>query len=171
MGKIIFRAIAAITLDGKIARHTNHFSDWTSQEDKDFLHQMLDAAEVIIVGNTTYKLAVKPLSKRNCLVLTRSVVEIQQVHPLLVYCNPATQPLLELIKKLDYKNVCILGGTEVYSYCLEYDLIDELYLTVEPIVFGDGLPLFNIGHESKWQLRESKELNKTGTLLLHYAKV
>jgi riboflavin biosynthesis pyrimidine reductase len=56
-------AIAAITLDGKIAKHSKHFSSWTSKEDKQFLHAILDACDVIIVGNSTYQMAKKPFTK------------------------------------------------------------------------------------------------------------
>ena len=37
-----YRAYAAVTLDGKIAKHTRHFSDWTSKEDKklEFVHTL-----------------------------------------------------------------------------------------------------------------------------------
>ena len=58
-------AIAAVTIDGKIALDAHSGSAWTSREDKDFLHDMLDTSDVVVVGNNTYKAAIEPLSKRN----------------------------------------------------------------------------------------------------------
>ena len=69
---IKYIAIAAVTLDGKIAKNKDHVSDWTSPEDKVFMRALLDKSDVIIVGNNTYKTAIAPLSKRNCIVLSRS---------------------------------------------------------------------------------------------------
>jgi len=165
-----YLAVAAITLDGRIAKNSHHFSNWTSKEDKDFLHTILDTCDVVLVGNSTYKMAIKPLSKRNCIVLTRSS-QTKRFKPLLTYCNPATESLKEIIQKNRYKKICVLGGTQIYSYCLEHNLIDELYLTIEPITFGLGLSLFETKKSSQWNLKSTKRLNKHGSILLHYKKI
>lgn len=167
MKKSLFIAVAATTIDGKIAHNSHHFSNWTSKEDKVFLHAILDTCDVVVVGNSTYKMAKKPLSKRNCVVLTRSA-KIPKPAPLLQYCNPKKYSLKKIISENQYKKVCVLGGTQIYSYCLENNLLDELYLTIEPITFGYGLPLFETKSQQKWRLISTKKLNKQGSLLLHY---
>lgn len=161
-------AIAAITIDGRIAKDSHHFSNWTSVEDKYFLHAILDRCDVIVVGNSTYQMAKKPLSKRNCLVLSRSV-DNKKINSKLTYCNPAKESLQKIIKKNNYKTIAILGGTQIYSYCLENKLINELYLTIEPISFGYGLPIFATKKQIKWKLNSIKKLNNRGSILLHYS--
>jgi dihydrofolate reductase len=47
--------MAAITLDGKIARNEAHFVDWSSREDKKLFFATSKRAGVIILGNNTYK--------------------------------------------------------------------------------------------------------------------
>lgn len=163
-------AVAAITIDGKIAKNSHHFSNWTSHEDKVFLHVILDTCDAVLVGNSTYKMAIKPLSKRNCIVLTRSL-ENKKNGALLTFCDPAKQSLKKIIKKNKYKKICVLGGTQIYSYCLEHNLIDELYLTIEPLTFGSGLSLFETKRSSRWCLKSSKRLNKCGSILLHYIRI
>ena len=133
-------AIAATTLDGKIALGPDHFSDWTSPEDKAFMRGLLDEAGVVVVGNNTYKTAKEPLSKRNCIVLTGSVETTERVSDKLLYVNPAGADMKEILEP--YSTVAILGGAKTYSYFLQNDLLDELYLTIEPIVFGHGISLF-----------------------------
>ncbi len=163
-------AIAAVTIDGKIALDAGHFSDWTSPEDKEFLHKMLDESDVVVVGNNTYKTAIEPLSKRNCIVFTASVRTSEHKSDILTYCNPASSDCIPLMEK--YKKVAVLGGTQTYTYFLENDLLDELYLTIEPLVFGRGLNLFesekNI--EAHFRLESTKRLNGKGSLLLHYVR-
>ncbi len=167
--KIKVTAIAAISLDGKIALDANHPSDWTSKEDKQFLRSKLAEQSLIVIGNNTYKASQGPLSSRNCLVFSRSVEGTKKVSDLLTYCNPQSPDELKtLLEK--YAQVFVLGGAQVYSYFLDHGLLTDLYLTVEPIVFGTGLSLF--GDEknlnAKLSLESSHELNKQGTLLLHY---
>lgn len=165
--------LAAVTIDGKIARHRHHLSsDWTSRADKKHLRQILDQAEIIIVGNKTYKTAYRPLAKRNCLVLTRSIDKTLQKTDNCLYCNPEKVSLKKILAERGYKNICLLGGTATYSLALAKGLVDEIYLTIEPYIFGSGLNLFDLKIKNKqsYKLISVKKLNKRGTVLLHYKK-
>jgi dihydrofolate reductase len=164
-------AIAAVTIDGKIARSANHFPDWTSPEDKTFFQSMLDKSDVFVIGNNTYKTAEGPLSKRNCVIFTRSVQNTERRGDhLLLYNSSGTTSIESILAP--YRSVALLGGAQVYSYFLERDLIDELYLTIEPIVFGSGINLFQHEGESttRMQLASVRQLNPQGTVLLHYLR-
>ena len=164
-------AIAATTIDGKIALDAEHFSDWTSPEDKDFLHEMLDESDVIVVGNNTYKTAIEPLSKRNCIVFTSSVPISERKSGRLFLVNAQAADVRKILET--YKTVAILGGTQTYTYFLENDLLDEIYLTIEPLIFGRGLNLFESSKniDAPFRLESTKKLNEKGSLLLHYIKV
>jgi dihydrofolate reductase len=161
-------AIAAITLDGRIAAYPGHFSDWASPEDKGLLHGLLDQSDLVVVGNTTYITAAVPLAKRNCLVFSRSPKGIERHNERLSFCDPEKSNLRQLLDR--YKTIAVLGGTQVYTYFLERNWLDEIYLTIEPLVFGNGLPLFESANWNKWpyELIEARKLNPVGSVLLHY---
>lgn len=161
-------AIAAITLDGKIALGPEHFSDWTSPEDKVFMRGLLDEADVIVVGNNTYKTAMEPLSKRNCIVLTASVTTTERRADNLLLWNPAGADYSSVLQ--NYKTVALLGGAKTYSFFLQNNLLHELYLTIEPLVFGRGISLFAHleGPPARFALLSVQKLNEDGTVLLHY---
>jgi dihydrofolate reductase len=163
-------ALAAVTMDGKIAKNAKHFSSWTSPEDKKFMRRELGRSDVIIVGNNTYKTAIKPLSKRNCIVLTTKVKTLSVENANLVLLNPKTANLKSFIKKLGYQTVAVLGGAQTYDYCLQHGMLTDLYLTIEPITFGAGINLFNSlkSKQKNWKFVSVKKLNRSGTLLLHY---
>ena len=163
-------AIAAVTLDGRIAAHEKHFSDWTSAEDKDVMRKLLDGSDVVLVGHNTYKTAIQPLSKRSCIVLTSSVTEVKKESDLVTYINPQYSDLKKILS--EYAIVACLGGTQTYTYLLEHGMLDEIYLTIEPIIFGTGLPLFQTKHsvQQRWNLISMKSLNEHGSMLLHYKK-
>lgn len=163
-------AIIAATIDGRIAYHAEHPTTWTSPEDKVSLRSLLDESGVIVVGRRTYDLAREPLSKRNCIVLTRSVPASEQQNGKMLLLNPAGASLPNALEK--YPTVAVLGGTQTYTYCLENDLLDELYLTIEPVVFGKGLPIFSTDRETEvsFVLRDVERLNANGTILFHYKR-
>lgn len=165
-------AIAATTIDGKIAKGPDHMSDWTSKEDKVFMRALLAKCDVVIIGNNTYKTAIKPLSKRNCIVFSGSVNQPARKSANLLYVNPAKVNFKKLITKSGYKKIALLGGAQTYSWFLENNLLDELYLTIEPLAFGGGVSLFankKLG-DFKFRLFEIKQLNKKGSVLIHYKK-
>jgi dihydrofolate reductase len=183
MKKTEYLAIAAVSLDGRIGAHEKHFSDWTSKEDKKFMRALLEKCDAIVVGNSTYKTAIVPLSKRNCIVLTRSVKTQKRISPNLLYVNPKSVNLKRLVesatiyssawekRKGSGRRIAILGGAQTYAYCLEHKMLTDLYLTIEPVIFGAGIPLF----AGKYKLRKTKvvsvkKLNRKGTVLIH-AKV
>ena len=164
-------AIAAVTIDGKIARYNGHFPDWTSPEDKMFFHSLLDQSDAVVVGNNTFRTAEEPLSKRNSIVFTRTVRDVERRGAKLLFYNPDGPSSLETILE-PYRQVAVLGGTRIYSYFLERNFIDDLHLTIEPIVFGDGLDLFkhDFAATKRFQLVSVRQLNEVGTVLLHYRR-
>ncbi len=166
-------AIAAVTLDGKIAKDSEHLStEWTSEEDKIIFRKLLKECDAVLVGRKTWETAMGHLSKRNCIVLTRSVEGIKKENEKLVFINSKKTDLKTYIINKGYQKVAILGGSQVYTYCLENEMLDELYLTVEPIVFSKGVDLFASQNflEHKFKLVSMEKLNEQGTMFIHYSK-
>ncbi len=163
-----YSIFAAVSVDGKIAAPGFEGAHWTSKEDKKFLHEFLDKSDVVIVGATTYELAKEPLAKRNCIVFSRKK-SMSKKSSKLITINPEKQDIDAYIRSKGYKKIAILGGSQVYSYFLGHDLVDDIYLTIEPILFGSGTPLVaaELGKKSL-TLQSCKLLNKKGTLLLRY---
>ena len=52
----------AITADGKIAKSSDHFPDWTSKEDKKMFVEVTKEHGVVIMGDKTFFTFPKPLA-------------------------------------------------------------------------------------------------------------
>ena len=165
--------LAVQTRDGFIAREPGHSTiDWRSNADATFFTDFLNGLgeeDVIVVGNNTYK-TVRRLSRRNCIVLTRSVTSTAQRNPKLLYCNPEGASLTAALGR--YRTAVLLGGTETYTLFLKQNLIDEIYLTVEPVKFGSGLRLFDSPEDigQLFYLEWTERLSEEGTFLRHYLR-
>lgn len=178
-----YTAFAAITLDGKIARKKNELSfNWTSKEDQKIFQAQLKKFDAVVVGRHTFQTAKARLLKRNTIVLTSLVKTAEETYPHVWMVNYKKVNLKKFIGSLKFNNIAILGGGKVYGYCLQNKLLDELYLTIEPIVFGKGINFFASFSPSplqKGRAREGfktfkllsiKKLNKQGSILLRYIK-
>lgn len=171
MNKPKFIAIAAVTVDGKIARHSKHLPfEWTSRADKAFLRRILNACDAAIMGNNTFKTIKRPNPKRKYVIFTRSIRGIAEKNGR-IYFNSTASSLHRLAANYHWRNIAVLGGTQIYTWFLKKNLLDEFYLTVEPLLFGQGLPLFE-GEtpDRRLKLISMKKMNRQGTLLLHYKK-
>ena len=151
--------IAALSADGFIAKDSGHLADWTSKEDKKFFMETTKKAGVIIMGQNTYETIGKPLPDRLNIVYSYDKeyegVEVTQKNP---------KELLLDLEKRGYKEVAITGGSQIYTMFMEQGLIDKLYLSVEPVIFGKGMTLFNKELDIKLELISSQKLGSQTTL-------
>ncbi len=136
--------IMAQSLDGVIAYDADHAANWTSKEDKQFFISETKKAGVIIFGRNTYKtFGDKPLQGRLNLVMTLDESEKQFEKPGLVEYAVKKEPseILKMLKKRGFKKVFVGGGSMINSLFLDKGLIDELWITIEPKIFGKGLKI------------------------------
>ena len=166
-----FRAYVAASVDGKIAlkEKGKKTIDWTSHEDWKFLQDELAKADAVVVGRNTYDAYRDRLQKRNTFVLTSRVKKVINLGSV-TFVNPKFADIEDLLA--DYRKVAILGAGSVYQFMLERNLLDELYVTIEPLLFGRGQDMFEGGEQkkenTKLKLLSVKKLNQKGTLLLRY---
>ncbi len=168
---MIFRAAAAMSIDGRIADFQGRFHRWGSKEDHRFLLELIERHDILIIGRITFEhMAERGSLPKPAVILTRSPMKFTGAQNLR-FIDPEKIDITNLLKRLKAKNVLILGGTETYTFFLDRNLIDELYLTIEPMIFGRGHSLFNsvLHRPNLFRLEESCVLNKRGTILLHYS--
>ncbi len=159
-------AYVASSIDGRISLTEKSRPTWTSKEDWSFFQKSLSRADAVVVGRNTYEAAASRLKKRNTFVLT-SAKEGLGTTGSVTFLNPKRVDLASVLS--DYREVAIVGGSRVYQEMLDHGMLDELYVTIEPLVFGRGKPMFEGGTKNaRLNLVSVKKLNTKGTLLLHY---
>ncbi len=155
--------IAALTADGFIAKDEHHSAFWTSKADKARFVRLTKEAGVIIMGSTTYATLPRPLKDRVNIVYSRTkTFEGAEV------TNKAPRELLAELEERGFKSAAICGGSHIYDLFMRAGVVDTLYLTIEPVVFGKGITLFKEDMLYQLRLKSVQESAESGTLLMEY---
>ncbi len=131
--------IAALSADGFIARRRDEFADWTSKEDKRRFVERTKRAGVVVIGRTTFETIGKSLPGRRMIVYTSKKITIPGVE----CTNESPQMLIERLEREGVRELAICGGASIYTLFIKSGLVRTLYLTIEPLIFGKGIRLFN----------------------------
>jgi dihydrofolate reductase len=158
--------IAALTADGFIGRNAEHLADWTSPEDKKLFVSLTKQAGTMIMGSRTFATIGRALPGRRTIVYTSkpddfSVEGVEAT-------NESPEVLLQRLTAEGVETVAVCGGASIYGLFMRAGVVNELYITIEPVVFGTGVTLFDAETETTLQLLETRQLNDN-TVLLHYA--
>lgn len=171
--KIIMTMV--MTADGKITKWQDpNIYKWTSKEDQNFFFSLIKKNNLIVMGSKTYDAVQKNIKlqdKKLRIVLTKNPQKYSsdQIPNKLEFSNETPKKLITRLEKRGYKKILLVGGGKVNAAFLKSNLVDELYLTIEPKIFGQGKPLVAEEKLNKsLKLISLKRLNKEGTLLLKY---
>src|SRR6516164_7511571 len=138
------------SLDGIIAKKDNSVS-WldscgdvyekgVSDEDAE------DSVEVIdcfVLGSHTYEHALElgwPYGDTPAVVVTGR--KLPSTRKSVEFCSGDLETLLHEKLAPRYRNIWLVGGAKLSQRFLELGLVDEIRLTIAPILLGDGLRLF-----------------------------
>ena len=161
--------LAALTIDGKLARTSDHFVDWSSKEDKRIFMRTSKEAGVLIIGHNTYKTLPAPLPGRLHIVLTTRTEGKTPVPGQVEFTSAAPPEIVADLAARGYTRAIVGGGGLINSMFLQHDLIDEIWVTVEPLIFGGGIDLFaGVPTDRRARLIHLEQLNPD-TIHLRYS--
>ncbi len=158
----------ATSLDGYIARPDGKL-DWVIGKDDPGYREVGARADLLLVGRRTCERILTfgewPYSEKRTCVFTRRPGQPTVPGVDLLRRDPCR--FLARQKNLPGGDVWLLGGCELNSRLLQAGLIDRLVLSVHPVFFGDGIPLFDPPQVRRLRLTESGT-HPSGVLQLHY---
>ena len=104
---------------------------------------MLASIDALIIGRKTYEVASTvpdPYPGKRVVVLSNSLTSVKTGMELY------TGDLTELVEKLYWegiKHIWVDGGSTISQF-LALQLVDDMTLSVIPVVLGSGIPLFHV---------------------------
>lgn len=169
---------SSVSLDGYIARKDGRL-DWLesinnpNQIDHDY-ETFVSGIDVIIMGRKTYDIILSygiewPYKGKTSYIVSRSSNLPIQTESTYLLNGDIISKIREL-KVMEGKDIWLVGGGKINSLLLNNDLIDEMIISVVPVIIGDGLPLFpDNPKETNLELVDSKNF-ETGIVNLNYTR-
>ena len=180
--------IAQTSLDGFVAGSKGEFDNFLGgEENLEFVCKITDTADAAMFGRISYELlesdwptaAGKPDATKNMIkysnwynsaskiVLSKTLSKDNLKNVVII--SDDLLPEINKIKKQDGKDILIFGSPTAVHQLLDQNIIDNIWLIVHPVIFGEGIPLFRSrDHVIKFTLSLSHQLSN-GTLCNKYA--
>lgn len=169
MKVILYMAISA---NGMIARK-NDKTDWSVDESNAYREKVKECGNLVI-GRRTYELMQEDENKdADTDVLGNPVVIVLTGNSTFKDKKKAKfvktpKEAIDFLEQKGFETAMVAGGSKVDTAFLKEGLVDEIYLDIEPLIFGKGIPLFiPADFEYRLKLLEVKKLSDQ-TIQLHY---
>jgi len=164
----------AMSLDGYIATKDDNidFLSIVEKNGEDYGYfDFVNTIDTVIMGRKTYEKVLSfgigfPHADKECYILTRTEKPAEgNLH----FYNKKLSDLINSLKSKTGKNIFCDGGAETVHLLLQEKLIDEIIISVIPVLLGAGIRLFK-GEEPEQNLKliSTKSFEK-GLVQVHYS--
>lgn len=160
----------AVSLDGFIEGPQGEF-DWCFTDQDYGMTEFLSRCDAIIFGRKSYELMLQyeenPYPTKMKYVFSNT---LQSAAGQATIVNGSIPEAVAQIRQRTAGDIWFFGGARLLEDFMQHDLIDEMHLSVHPILLGAGKPLFSGLRERKHlRLIETKSYD-SGLVQLIYGK-
>jgi len=149
----------ASSLDGYIAKEDGSV-DWLSHCKDSGYNNFYKSIDTVLIGNKTYEQILTfgeyPYKDKNSYIFTKNINQKKKNENV-----EFTSDVKNLTKNLissSGNDIWLVGGADIISTFLNSKFVDEIILSIIPVVLGKGIPLFkNIKLETKLELIKTTE--------------
>ena len=168
------------SLDGFIAKKDNDVSwlETTSAYERgvslsqEEIAAFLKTVDCYVMGSRTYEHALKlgwPYGDTPVVVVSNREWPLESTRKTVEFYSGDLKTLLDENLAPRFRTIWLVGGAMLCQRFLEIGLVDEIKLTIAPVLLGDGLRLFDGPvKEQKWNLKNAVAY-KNGFVELSYS--
>jgi dihydrofolate reductase len=162
------------SLDGKVTKWGEpNVRLWSSHQDQDYYKKVWNESRLIVMGSSTYNAdTFNPSPDHQIIIMTSHPDRYKsyEVPGQMEFTNETPVELSSRFATKGHQQMLVVGGPHIATSFLKEQLIDELWLTIEPKIFGTGE---NFATDAKLdidlRLIQSEKVNDQGTLITKYA--
>ncbi len=166
--------IAVQSINGFITRRDKPGAGFASRDDSNWFAGFLKRMDVVLMGRRTYEASRAFIRGRAAegpprWVFTHDPDRFHEdrIPGNLEFLRLDKVSFLEAVADKGFTRIALCGGPGLSSWFFDHALVDDLYLTIEPLLFTSGTPLLRPAREIACTLQSVRSLSPK-TLLLHY---
>jgi dihydrofolate reductase len=166
--------IFVATIDGKVTKWGEpNVRLWSSHQDQEYYKKVRSQSQLIVMGSKTFNAdKFNPSSSHQIIIMTSQPEKYKslEVPGQIEFTKETPVELISRFINKGHQQMLVVGGPHVATSFLQEQLIDELWLTIEPKIFGMG-DNFATGTKLDINLRliQCEKVNDQGTLITKYA--
>ncbi len=165
----------AVTLDGFIEGPNGEY-DWCFTDQDYGLTEFFSRIDALFIGRKSYEIA-QQYAKENDGIMVPGMPSVkeyvfsnslQQVKDGAILISGDSMAEARKIKEQPGKDIWLYGGAELTDAMMKERLVDELWLSVHPILLGSGKPLFRQQDGRTQLVLLDSKTYETGLVSLRY---
>jgi dihydrofolate reductase len=162
------------TLDGKVTKWDDPYvRKWSSKSDQEYFSRIWKDSRLIVMGINTFNAdPPTPSAKRLLVIMTHKPSDYKkyEVSGQVEFTAESPAQLASRFEKDGHEQMLVVGGPHIATSFLKEQLSDELWLTIEPKIFGNGI---NVVADDRLDIDLSliscEKVNENGTLITKYS--
>lgn len=160
-----------MSLDGRTSIPHGRFP--TSPEDQDHFSRLKREFPYVLIGRETWWAARSHMTeappRRLVFSHTPDHFTADALPGIVEFTDKDPLEALRMLRGRGISRVLLAGGSTLNAAFLRQRLITECIITIEPIILGQGKPLFNGDvPDTHLRFRSQRQLNSRGTTVLEY---
>jgi dihydrofolate reductase len=158
----------AASLDGYIEGPNGEY-DWILiDKEIDFAAQMA-RFDTFLFGRRSYEMVLRMGNQKTPgitnYVFSHTLHEVAENYRLVT--GNITEQMLQL-KQQPGKDIAVFGGASLLASLLDLQLVDEMAVTIIPVLLGQGKPMVNVLRDKVWLSLSGHKMYGNGSVQLTY---
>jgi len=131
----------ATSINGLITQGKDD-SDWVAKSDWKEFDKLMRNCGIMVMGRRTYEIFGDDFPCKgavNVVMTSNKKLLSQKTADNVVFTNKSPQEVIKMAEKKEFKKMMLIGGMTLNTSFLKDNLVDEIWLSVHPLLIGDGL--------------------------------
>ncbi|MEJ6603801.1 MAG: dihydrofolate reductase family protein [Opitutaceae bacterium] len=167
--------IVAQSLDGFITCHEVPGVAWASAADQKWFRATLSEFDAQVMARATFEtvrdqiLPAKPTDPTR-IIMTRTPDRYTEdsASGQLEFTADLPGAIHHKLVDAGHKNCALLGGSVAHDAFLTAGLVNEIWVTIEPRIFGQGTPVVRMKQDQRLELMDHQRLPESDSIVARY---
>lgn len=154
----------ATSINGLITKGKDD-SDWVTETDWKEFDKLTRDCGIMVMGRRTYEIFGDDFPCEgavNVVMTSRRELLSQEAPDNVIFTDKSPKEVVKMAGEKGFKKLMLIGGMKLNTSFFKEDLIDEIWLSVHPLLIGEGKTVIGkiVDYDKKLKLLSVKKLDE-----------